>query len=228
MESTDESSLLHDSALQSQLPDVRVQVIYYMFLVNAIFCVGCILVGAIPYYHYFGRRATEYAFIGVAIGWSLTYVLMSFAVFEQYLQVALWIAGLWAILTAAFIGFASALSYNISPIQFMLVSFAQSITMVIYTRLSNRYVSVVLSGVYMLIASVLAWILCIYGFVVENDWISAGVIAVLAIALVFYNTMQIQNTASRYDASWEKGVTAVLQYYCDYMVKIFKCAIKNG
>lgn len=213
--------LLHTSAT-SLLPDISVQVLFHVFIANVVFTTGCMLVGAVPYYHYFGYLATRNSFIVFSILWMLSYIGMAVAVIKKHLRVAIGMLLIWWAATASLVGLLSALSYNISPIQFMMLSWGQSISMVCYTRVSPRYISTPISALFMIATSTSIWGVSIYGFVVEHDWPFAIAILVASVFLTIYNIRQIENANNRYDASWDQGVTAVCQYYCDDIVYAIK------
>jgi hypothetical protein len=210
-----DSSILLQSAT-SIAPDVRVQIIFYIFSVNAILSLGCMLFAAIPYYHYFGHLQSQNGLIVAGLCFVLLYAAMIFSVSKRALRSAIFLGILWWGSCIAIVGFLSALLVNIAPLQFMAIAFAQSISIVIQTRISPRNISINYSMGIMSVATLIAWGLSVYGFIVEADWAGGIVVLLVGAALVGYNTQAIRNTEAKYDASWEQGVTAVFDYYSCY------------
>lgn len=207
----DESLLLEPSVA----PDLRVQVIFYIFTVNAVFTFVAMLLGAIPYYNYFGLHATQEGFI---LSFTLSVILywcLSIATFKQATRVGLGILITWFACLMCVAGFLSGLLQEIAPIHFLTVSYGQSIAMVAYTRYSPRNLDIKWAAVLMGIASFLVCAISLYGFFVENDWV-LGAILVLALSplLLGYNVLAIMRTEGKYDASWDQSVIACLHYYC--------------
>lgn len=199
---------------------VSMQVLYYMFTANVLFCTFCMMVGAIPYYHYFGFLTTRNMFGASVTVMVVSYVTVGVLIVLKHVDLALWCLFIWAISMGLLTGFASALTYNIAPIQFMAMWWSQSIAIVAFTRYNTREINVNKATIAMTIVTLAVWCASIYGFIVEWNWIAAIIIIILALAMVFYNRIQIQRTIGRYDTSWEQGVTAVCQYYCFDLVTL--------
>ena len=202
------------------LPDLRIQIIFYMHAVNMLFTMVCMTFGAIPYYHYFGFTVTRNVFIVSVIIWTVLYVCLCIATHEEHVPTALTLFILWTTATASVTGFLSALSYNISPVQFMALSWAQSISLIIYTRLSPRNISLNVATGAMVVATLIVWCASIYGFIVEKDWLAACIILGLSLLLVAYNRWRLHKTEGRYDASFTQGVLASLHLYCGDVVEL--------
>lgn len=77
-----------------------------------------------------------------------------------------------------------------------------------------------------IVATLVAWALSIYGFIVEADWIGGGVLLLLSAASITYNVRAIHATEDRYDASFDQGVYAILDFYCGWAVEGIKHLIK--
>lgn len=218
------TSLLHEAALTSQLPDVRVQIVFYMFAAHMLFCMTAMVLGGIPYYHYFGALDTHHGLWASVGAVFISHALMTAAITHRYVHVAIGAGASFTLAWAFFVGFFCATIYNIAPIQCMAMWWGQAMAMVIYTRLSPRLISVNKAGAVMTVATLLVWSASIYGFIVEVDWWGAAIILCLSLAMVGYNMTQIEDTENRYDASWEQGVTAVCNYYgCDAVARTIRC-----
>lgn len=194
------------------LQDPYIILLFYMFSCNAILTLFAILVASIPYYYYFGYEFTREGFLVTGANCILFYIFFFVAFSTKHIKtaIALWI--LWWLSFSIFIGFISASIYNISLIQWLLISWAQSIAMIVYIRTMKiewYFTLSLLSAI-----SICVWTLSIYGFIVENDWIMSGVIAGLSVLLVAYNMWQIKHVKGNFDLSWEQSMMVCLQYYC--------------
>lgn len=211
---------------QPLLPDVSVQIMYFIFTANLLFCTFAITVGAIPYYHYFGYLSTRNIFVASLSLVGVSYVAMSVCIVLKHVDIALWCLFFFWTLCGVFVGFISAFTYNIAPIQFMTIWWAQSVTIVAYTRYSPQRININTATIWMGAVSAVVWCVSIYGFIVESDWIPGVIILFLSVLLVLYNRLHLQRVVGRYNMSWEDGVTAICSYYCFDMVRLLKCG--NG
>lgn len=221
------SDMLLDEAMQGALPDIRIQIVFYIFCVNAVFAMGCMFFGAVPYYHYFGENETRIGLWTSLACLVVAFITMTFLVWRKlHINVAILASLVLWISTIELVGFASATLVNIAPIQFMAIVFLQSISIVAYTRFSPRLVSMQIVIAVQIVATIVAWALSIYGFIVEADWIGGGVLLLLSAASIAYNVRAIYATEDRYDASFEQGVNAILDFYCGWAVEGIKHLIK--
>jgi len=201
------------------LTDLSVQLVFYVFTANVAFCLFSIVIASIPYYDvhvaYFhtrtglaaagGAAATAYAGLcGATVLWGGT------PAYENAIAALL---ALWCAAWAVFIGFLAAFLDNTAPIQFMLISFGQSICIVIYTRISPRTLNMHAVAGLLALGGACMWIIGISGYVIEMDWPYAIAILVLCAALVVYNTRRVADIKLRYDASLAQGVLAVAHYF---------------
>lgn len=207
-------------------PPIRVALIVHF--ANVIWCLGVVMLGALPYYHYFGA---EPSLIGMCIGigcWLLTFILMSIAIVNQRLSTAIICGALWTMSNAVLAGFLSAMISNIIVLQFFMVSLVQSVAIIVFLQLAPKQTSVLednrlnwrwtLPG--MLVASVLVWLLWIYAFVVEDDWWFGLGLAVMALALIAYNGRRL-SLASDYNTSRADLARAIMEYYCGEPVALY-------
>ncbi len=207
------SNLISDAA-QEPLADMHIQTCFYIFTANAFFCLGVILVGMLPYYHYFGPEISLMGFV-ICISASIPcYVAMAFTLSIGRTHAAIGLACVWWLCIAGVVGFMSAVLYNIVPLQFMLVSMMQSLAIVCFSRQSPYWMPWGSAALVMLSVTVLVWCASIYAFVIEADWGYAGGMASAAILLIAYNARQIHRSKERKGASWDAIAESVLGYYC--------------
>ena len=193
------------------IQDVYVTLLFYMFMCNLFLTLGAILLASIPYYNYFGLQLTKEGFLITGCCSIILYVAFFLSVSYKQIKVAMVVGGLWWLSFAFFIGFFCAMIYNIALIQFLLISWAQSAAMIVYIRSVKMewYLTLVILS----FASMIVWVISIYGFVIENDWIMSGVIASMACLLVAYNMWQLKNVKGKFDLSYEQSILVCLQYY---------------
>jgi hypothetical protein len=162
-----------------------------------------------------GKNATILSMIFSSMFLGAFYVLTAFFLRQKHLYLSLVCLGCWLLAGAAFVGFLSALVVNISPIQFVTLCFAQSLAIVVYTRVSIRKMVHKIAVMAMLGATLVVWLVSIYGFVVENDWMAATVILLLSFFVVIYNhryLLHVKNAG--YSTAWESTAEAIIHYYC--------------
>lgn len=196
------------------LINARVQTIFYVYTANAIVCMLCVLMGSIPYYDYIGKNPTILSFLFSATMLSVTYMLMAFFIEQKRFHIAIGCLVAWILSGIGFVGFLSALVINISPLQFVTLCMAQSLCIVVHTRLSTRKLSIRAMTLSCIGISVFVWCISIYGFVVEGDWMAAVIILLLSFFVVIYNHRFIHLTGTnKYDTTWQSTVTALMHYY---------------
>lgn len=195
----------------SPIQDVYITLLFYMFMCNLFLTLGAILLASIPYYNYFGLQLTKEGFLITGCCSIILYVAFFLSVSYKQIKVAMVVGGLWWLSFAFFVGFFCAMIYNIALIQFLLISWAQSAAMIVYIRSIRMewYLTLVILS----FVSMIVWVISIYGFVIENDWIMSGVIASLAGLLVAYNMWQLKNVKGKFDLSYEQSILVCLQYY---------------
>jgi hypothetical protein len=207
--------------------DIPIRIGLYMHMANVIWCLNTLLLGSIPYYHYYGPQASNIGLVVSSISWVVLYVLMTIAVQNNRIRTAIACGVAWTVASAAFAGFVSASLYNIIALQFISIAFGQSIAVVGYlewARKSGDATNAIrwqwaVPG--MVVASVLVWLASIYGFIVEHDWNFAAGLIVCALTLVAWNAWRLTK-ASDYNMD-EDGVTrAILEYYCGWLVVVIK------
>lgn len=195
------------------MPNVKTTLVFNVFVCNMALTLGAVLLASIPYYDYFGLSMTREGLIitsavGICIYIGFVFMIQYFN--DVLLSVILF--GFWWISFSLFIGFLSAFFYNITPIQCLLISWAQSVSIIVYIRVSSK-LEWYTAASFMLTSSVLVWIMSIYSYLIENDWLySIGVFG-FALALLGYNLWQMNQIKDRFDLSWEQSIRACLFYY---------------
>ncbi len=206
-------TLLHDSASRRN-PLVEIQISFYIHMANVVFCLFCLLIAALPYYHYFGRTPS---IVGFAVNFGVSLVLYAGIIYllhTRHFEAVVIVALFWLPTVALSIGFLSAIVYNVTPIQFMLMSMIQSITIVSITRTSPDWMPWYLAAGASLASSAVVWCISIYAFVVEADWVFAGFLMLAgSLLLAAYNGRQVIRSKT-YVMNRESITTAVLHYYC--------------
>lgn len=216
---SDDEQLPNIVADASQL-DVPIRITLYTHMANVVWCLTTLLLGAIPYYHYFGNQASGVGLIASAIVWTVLYALMALATANVKMRTALVCAVLWTFASASLAGFACAMLYNISVLQFVAIAFGQSIALIIYVDLSRK-LAWRWAIPCMVLASVLVWAASIYGFIVEDDWFFAGGLVLAAAALVGWNAWRLTKSMD-YNMNEEGVVHAILDYYCAPLASVIK------
>jgi len=199
--------------------DVKTTLVFNVFICNTIVTLAGILLACIPYYDYFGLSMTREGLMVASIVAICIYASFVLAhVYLNNLSLSVILAGIWWISVSLFIGFLSAFFYNITPIQCLLISWAQSVSVIVYVRIgASHKLEWYIAASFMLTSSVLVWIMSIYSYLVENDWLySIGVFG-FALALLGYNLWQMNQIKNRFDLSWEQSTRACLFYYFPWM-----------
>lgn len=197
------------------LINARIQTIFYVYTANVIICMLCVLMGSIPYYDYLGKNPTILSFLFSATVLSATYFLMAYFIEQKNLNIAIGCLVVWVLSGIGFVGFLAALVVNISPLQFITLCMAQSLCIVVHTRLTTRKISITNVTLSCIGISLVVWCISIYGFVVEGDWMASVVILLLSFFVVIYNHRFIHLTGTnKYDITWQSTTTAIIHYYC--------------
>lgn len=220
------SEIIIDSA-NLPLPDLSVQHVFYVHTANVLFTTCAMLMGSIPYFYYLGLGASHAGFFVGIIAWSLTLTILSVSLFTRHIFCAIAALGVLCFASAAMAGFTAAITYTIAPVQMLVVSCGQSIAIVIYTRLSPRHLDPLLIGVVTLAASTLVWCISIYAFIIESDWLFAGLIFGAAILLMLYNIWFAMRMTSRFDSKWTSVAEAICTFYCDLCLIFIDWASKK-
>jgi hypothetical protein len=209
-----DDTLLLDAATAPKRPDLRVTIIYNTFLVHLIVLSVCIFLGSIPYFNYLGRHVTHVVLLSFLAFLMLSFLVLCFVVSRQWTYYIIGTLGVFTVSLCGAVGFASATLYNLSPIQLLIIAWAQSLGIILYTQLSPHNLEMYKTMAFLFTASIVAWIVSIYTFIVEQEYWQSIVILICAIPLAFYNVYFIEKTNGRFDASFEQGVQAIGEYFC--------------
>jgi len=197
------------------IQDVYITLLFYMFSCNIFVTLGGILLAAIPYYDYFGLTATREGALIFGCSAVVFYIGFYLCLLYRQTEVAIAFAGCWWASFSLFLGCVSALIYNIALIQWLLISWSQSLTMIVYIKTTKiePYITIAI-----LVTTTLAvWMISMYGFIVEGDWAMSIVILFLSFALAAYNMRQVKHVKGKYDLSWEQSVLVCAHYYCPFL-----------
>jgi hypothetical protein len=220
---------LSDLVAQASVASVPVRVALYVHMANVVWCLFVLLLGAIPYYHYWGAEASLVGLLVTAPVWAFAYLLTALAHANARQHTAMACGIIWTLASACFIGFISAMLFNIIALQFVAMSFGQSIALVIYLQLAAADATDVgAHGVNwrwavpgMVVATALVWLASIYGFIVEDDWLFAVGLALLAMLLVAYNARGLSK-ARDYGISESDVTRAIMDHYVGDLSAIIK------
>jgi hypothetical protein len=200
------------------ITNVKTTLVFNVFTCNMVFSLGLIFLAAIPYYDYFGLSITREGLLIFGVSAVLLYAALIVVLLQfNHLYASVVVCGLWWLCLSFFVGFLSASFYNITPIQCFLISWVQSLCMVLYARLSPAKMEWYISASFMMAGSALVWAASVYSYIVENDWFYSIGVLVFAVLLVVYNTWQIEHIKERFDLSWEQSIRACLFYYCPFL-----------
>ena len=212
-------TLLEDAAVAA-LPDVRIQVIFTTFVAHNLASIVCLSV-ALPFFFWeLDRKAA------ISILWMSCilqfgcYLGMIFARKKQP-NLALGIYVTWVLFCSFITGCASSLLANIAPIQLMAMIWAEALVIIIYCKVSPHQLSTPRALVFMCIAAVAVWGICIAEFVIEHDWIAGTVILILGLGCAAYNAYQIRASEDHhYNTSWEDMVQAIVRFYGEPVILV--------
>lgn len=212
------------------LPDIRIKLIFHVFAVHAVFCMSVMMLsGAIVFFNVYESHVTADNVLVLLI-LSITLIILYAGLaltrrMELEPRLVMATGGVFCLVLGIFAGVFSLVVNNSALIHFFVLCFGQAIAVVAYCwyspRLLNLYVAVVL----MCISTLMYWTFSIYGFIIESDWLGGLIILALATMSVTYNVLYIQRTKGQYDASWDQGLLAVLDYYCYDAVRLIRYLI---
>lgn len=178
----DENFVIEDSS-------VTVQIIRFLFIANSAFCFVVCIWGIIPYY-LLRFDAPQLALIIILavtlVFFTLTYVLLFFY-YEQPILLIVWMFFLFMLINVA-----AALLRSLSPFQAVAICFVQQLGVLGYCFFAKRTLTVIWTLVVTFIPALSMWLLGLYVFLKEQDWISSIVLLfVFVIGISAYNTYEI-------------------------------------
>ena len=210
-----ENVSMMEQAAVLPVPDMRVQSIYYMFLMHHLVML-CVLVISMPIYFVGLSRLAAIICLSVS--------LVLFAIF--YINMILWrklyearisvgcLIG-WTLCCAVSIGSGSILLGNIALFQWVVLIWGQTLAVIVYCRLSPRiFVAFPTALLYMCGVTLLIWASSIALFVVERDWFSAIAILLFALVCCGYHVYQINKMEEyAYNSSVADVMLSIVQFY---------------
>ena len=205
---------------QGPIADVKVIVIRTIFSFASVQAFFMIIFG---YYIYsLGEIVSKYGGggqSGVIIAWSATFVTIITLYAASNTKAALVLLGLFCIELCIIVGLTSVLLDDLSPIQFSVIVFAQSMCVLGYTFVSSRHISVKTSTIALIIVTTVAWLVGTFAFYEESDWLTAIVLLISLLLVVFYHILQIMH-AERYHI--QQKLKSIVNFYVDPIDIIYK------
>ena len=204
-----------EQAATSPIPDMRIQSIFYMFLLHHLILL-CVFVFALPiYYVGLSRQATIIVLSASLVLFAILYVNM--ILWRTYHQARISIGCLagWTLCFAASMGSIATMLNNTAPFELVIIVWAQTVAVIVYCRLSPRIlVPFPTAFLFMIGTTLLVWSASLALFVVEHDWSSAIVVLVIALACCAYHTFQLRKMEEyAYNSSWADVMLSIVQFY---------------
>ncbi len=221
-----DSSSMMEEAASAPRRDIRVQIIYNMFLANGLACM-CVLLLSMPFFFWpFVTRQVAITVMCIScVLFAIAYALSIFV--RKRPSLALCCLSSMGISLTCIVGTAANLSANVAPIQLIVMLFVQSMSVVAYARLSPQFISTVTAMVYMTISSLVVWAISIAVFVVERDWLAGTVILIISTMCIAYHGLEIRLTEARYNLSWDDTILSMVQFYADPILLLVSMAQTN-
>lgn len=211
---TDDSMM--DNVVGDPLPDIRVQSITFMFLSNFAVLMSWIIVSAL-FYSLMNSIPVVIPIVLVSIFsvlFSVWYIVM-LVTRKEYPVAARVALGMFVFSGAVMFWSITALAHNFAAILFLILPAFQSMSVVAYAKISPRFISTVKAMAIMLLTSILTWLVFIFTFVTQQDWIGGSVVGILSLFIILYHGYQIRIIEGRYNVSWNDIQLSVIQFYGD-------------
>lgn len=199
--------------LTGQQKDVFVRILRVMFMANALLSFF-IATGFIPYQFLVvdeARIVSIVVFVITAIISTVLYVALTLLVNHRH-ALALFVLWVFPCYTAI-ISFA-AIIRDIAPLQLFTITALQSCSVILYTVVSPRIVEAWKSFYIMLIVGLMGWCVGLLAFISQQDWVSAGLLAIAMLGTAAYGAMEI-HFVGRYCLDEKDLIKAVIQFYTD-------------
>lgn len=209
------STLLEDERDQ-MLMDILVRMTRILFLVNALMAFVAIMIGTVPYFVLLTLPKEAALYTTIAFG---AYCVGLYFVMLATHELSFTIA--WMFTLCMTLGAASAVVRDVAPLQAATIVFMQSIAVVMYTAYSRRKVKVWVATTAMLVVGLIVWVIGIYAFIEQQDWISGGVVLALSVAFAAYSGLQVRYI-DRYSLSKKDMTRAVVNFYGDPILWVFR------
>lgn len=210
----DETPLLVNET-KGPIVQIPVQIVRFIHIVNALYTVlmtswGLLIALAFEY---------DVSRIGLIVGFSvfsslsfITYVAMYFIRDPFYCVPTI---GVWMFLLFMALNTLSALMHNMAVFQAIAIILCQSLSILVYCARYPRGLKLLWAFGIMCGAGMIPWLLGLYAFIKNNDWITAVVLFFGGvIGSAAYATFQIQSV-HRFNTSKRDLVRAVVHNYTD-------------
>jgi hypothetical protein len=222
----DEPDNLLTLEAESANHDVVGKLVFFVFLVNGGLTMLVAILAFLPYQLLTGslnNSAITFAvtsFIGALAygGMALTRLPTHWVWWPRAFFVV------WALSMIGAVGSVSALLQDIAPLVAMIILCAQSLVVIIYTRVSGD-LSHVHAFLFMMLISLIVWVACIYAFIEEHAWFTGGIALVFGIAGAAYHARQIYRITLSSDM--KNKTRAIVEFYTDPFVKLIECCKNN-
>ena len=212
-----EPTLMLEDEMDAPMTNVIVQIVYALFLTNAVVAFIAITLGIAPYLLL--KTVSYQNALYILYGLLATNVVIYF--------IMVWLKSkpvivIWVVSLSMLLGAIGAIINDFAPLQIATIVFMQSISIVLYTLISPKKIKTWVSMVIMMFIGVATWSLGLYAFIKQQDWISAGVVFALQVIFAVYSTIQVKY-ADRYSLSDNHMTQAIANFYSDPIYFTFCC-----
>lgn len=205
---------------------IPVRVIRYMFIAHAMASAAVMIFSYFIYYALSfdadGRSGARLFFmVASVVGMALFYAMLVIMVAKEARSFAIPVLCAFLACVVAFAGALSAVARNITPLQAATMCFAQSLSVYGYTLSSPDGIDAMAAAIYMIFAALGVWFVGLYGFIVQQAWLSSGLLFFFGALSSLYLSVQVY-FAHRYSLSDADCQLALVQFYTDPVM----CAIQ--
>jgi hypothetical protein len=123
--------------------------------------------------------------------------------------------GLFAVCLAVVLGCTAVMTHHTAILLWTLVSLLQSLSMVVYAKLSPRNIVTVWALLIMFIVTILVWGISIVGFVNDGEWVVGLIVFGGSVLTMLYHAWQISIIEGRYSLSANDIQMSLVNMYCD-------------
>ena len=109
---------------------------------------------------------------------------------------------------------------DLSPLQFCMITTVQAFSMFVYTYATNEKVDHWKAFYIQLLVGICAWLMGLYAFTQQRDWITACLLFLATILAAVYSSIQLIHL-DRYSMSDKDLVLCVIQYYGDPVIYLY-------
>lgn len=209
---TEETFVIEDSS-------VVVRIIRNLFISNSAYCFVICIWGIIPYY-LMRFDASQLVIIILSIVVSILFTVTYVSLFfwpEEPIPLIVWMFFLFMLINVL----AAALK-SLSPFQAVGICFAQQLGVLSYCFLAKRTLTVVWTIIVTFIPALATWLLGLYVFLKEQDWISSIVLfVVFVIGVSAYNSYEIYLIGQK-RFHLKENIKVLNYYYTDSLRQIYE------